>query len=131
MDRRRQGPTSHREVGHVSLCRDSGGVGECLLVSGGPQVERNQAKGPERETGLYSGRSVRLGCSEQVGRREKFLSVSEVTDMASIQSLKRHGHSQLLSDQQPFTVHSRDHITPSGSSLPAPTTRERWSTVAL
>lgn len=82
----RQGPTSHGVVRYVSLYRDSGGVGECLLVSGGPQAEGSQAKGPERETGLYSGRSVRLGCSEQVGRREKFLSVSEVTDMASIQS---------------------------------------------
>ena len=42
----RQGPTSHRGVRYISLCRDPGGVGNCILVSGGPQAEGRSSKRP-------------------------------------------------------------------------------------
>ena len=122
----RRGPTSHRVVGYISLCRDPGGVGDCFLVSGGPQAEGRSSKRPREGNRLVFWRICVAGMQRARGQEWEvpFCTRGDRYGINS-ESLKRHGHSQMPSDQQHLNVHSRNHITPSGASLPAPTGGER------
>ena len=84
-DGERQRSASHRAVGDVCPGRDPVEVGECVL-----QYLRSPGRGKGKQKALrgkqawYFGGSVCLGRSAEVGSGGKFLSVSEVTDTASI-----------------------------------------------